>query len=148
MDLVTITIIASVVLIVGATIFFMLNRSWGSSRSTPSPTPPQHISSESLDKDEVRRLVHQGRKIEAIKLVREHTDKGLREAKNYVEALERSAALPEEIDPSADVSAIGNEVRALLLQGKKIEAIKRVREHTQWGLKEAKEYVDAFESSL
>ena len=34
------------------------------------------------------------------------------------------------------------EVRALTAQGKKIEAIKRTREATGLGLKEAKDYVD------
>jgi ribosomal protein L7/L12 len=34
------------------------------------------------------------------------------------------------------------DVQALLTQGKKIEAIKRVRELTGWGLKEAKDYVE------
>jgi ribosomal protein L7/L12 len=34
------------------------------------------------------------------------------------------------------------EVRAFARQGRTIEAIKRVREATGWGLKEAKDYVD------
>lgn len=38
--------------------------------------------------EEVRALVRQGRKIDAIKLYREHTGLGLREAKDAVEALE------------------------------------------------------------
>lgn len=34
------------------------------------------------------------------------------------------------------------ELRKLLAQKRKIEAIKLVREHTKWGLKESKDYVD------
>lgn len=146
MDLVI--IIAIVVLVVGGVIFVMLNRSWGNSLSAPSLTQTQHTSSIPLDEEEVRRLVEQGRKIEAIKLVRERSDKGLREAKDYVEDLESSMAIPKEFSHSDHVSAIDDEVRSLLIQGDKIRAIKRVREHTQWGLKESKEYVEAFESSL
>lgn len=43
---------------------------------------------------EVRALVQQRRKIEAIKLVRERTGIGLKEAKDCVEALEREMGLP------------------------------------------------------
>jgi hypothetical protein len=42
-----------------------------------------------------------------------------------------------------DVAA---EVAQLLAAGKKIEAIKNVRQHTGAGLREAKEYVDAIEA--
>ncbi|HJZ48507.1 MAG TPA: ribosomal protein L7/L12 [Roseiflexaceae bacterium] len=42
--------------------------------------------------------------------------------------------------PSGEVSLA--EVHALALQGQKIEAIKRYRELTGVGLKEAKDYVD------
>ena len=34
------------------------------------------------------------------------------------------------------------ELRALVAEGQKIQAIKRVREHTGWGLAEAKDYVE------
>lgn len=37
---------------------------------------------------------------------------------------------------------IDSELRALIVQGKKVEAIKKLREFTGLGLKEAKEYVD------
>jgi ribosomal protein L7/L12 len=45
--------------------------------------------------------------------------------------------------PPAQLSGdIPAEVQALLARGQKIEAIKRVRELTGWGLKEAKDYVE------
>ncbi|MCL2848773.1 MAG: ribosomal protein L7/L12 [Micrococcales bacterium] len=37
-----------------------------------------------------------------------------------------------------------SEARALAAAGRKIEAIKRVRDATGWGLKQVKDYVDAF----
>jgi ribosomal protein L7/L12 len=36
-----------------------------------------------------------------------------------------------------------DQVRALLAQGRKVEAVKRVYKTTGWGLKESKDYVDA-----
>lgn len=40
------------------------------------------------------------------------------------------------------------EVVELLLRGKKIQAIKRVRELTGWGLKEAKDYAELVEQKI
>ncbi|UNU44869.1 hypothetical protein EAO27_01300 [Sphingopyxis sp. YF1] len=42
-----------------------------------------------IDDDEIRDLIRQNRKIEAIKRMRERTGLGLAEAKDAVEALER-----------------------------------------------------------
>lgn len=47
------------------------------------------------------------------------------------------------VAPSQDVDP---QVRSLLLAGKKIEAIKVLRQKTNVGLKEAKDYIDALES--
>lgn len=44
-----------------------------------------------------------------------------------------------------DDSLLRDEVRQLLLEGKKIKAVKRVRERTGISLVEAKQYVDQFE---
>jgi ribosomal protein L7/L12 len=97
---------------------------------------------------DVQALLAQGQKIEAIKGVRELTGLGLKEAKDYVDALQRGGALPvlpataasEAVTASAP--QLEQEARMLLAQGQKIEAIKRVRELTGWGLKEAKDYVE------
>ena len=35
------------------------------------------------------------------------------------------------------------QLRALVAQGRKVEAVKRVREATGWGLKQSKDYVDS-----
>lgn len=45
-------------------------------------------------------------------------------------------------------SDLQEQVRSLLLQGKKIEAIKIYRESTGFGLKEAKDAVELIESNL
>ena len=89
--------------------------------------------------DQVRALLAQGRKIEAIKQVRTATGWGLREAKDYVDAL-AYATLPAL--GAADEAAMEQAARALIQQGRPIEAIRRVRELTNWGLRESKDYVD------
>ena len=93
-------------------------------------TLPEHIAD----------LIQQGRKLEAIKLIREESGVGLAEAKAAVDqlsgaqALGRSeAAAPEDVDA---------EVQALAYEGRTIEAIKRLREQTGLGLKEAKALIE------
>lgn len=96
----------------------------------------------------VRKLVAEGNKIEAIKAVRDHTGLGLKESKDYVEAIPNVVPLsqlarPAEAIEHADTDAMRQEATALVAQGKPIDAIKLVRERTGLGLKEAKDYVDA-----
>jgi ribosomal protein L7/L12 len=88
---------------------------------------------------QVHALLAQGRKVEAVKQVRTATGWGLKEAKDYVDALEY-AALPAL--GAADEAAMEQVARALIQQGRPIEAIWRVRELTNWGLRESKDYVD------
>ena len=54
------------------------------------PRPMVRVGDERIDNDEIRALIRADRKIEAIKLVRERTGLGLAEAKDAVEALERT----------------------------------------------------------
>jgi len=90
----------------------------------------------------VRELAAAGRKIEAIKVQRQHSGMGLKEAKQFVEALETTGAPPAA--PRAELSlAAMAQVRELVAAGKTIQAVKRVREDTGWGLKEAKDFVDS-----
>ncbi len=42
-----------------------------------------------------------------------------------------------------NLKELEDQVRALIAQGRKVEAVKRVRETTGWGLKQSKDYVDA-----
>lgn len=122
----------------------MLRRSWGGSLGR-APTPGAYLqpAADLADDDltEIRALLARGNKIGAIKRVRELTGMGLKEAKDYVETLPPGgpAALPiTRPQPAGDLA----EVHALARQGNKIAAIKRYRELTGAGLKEAKDYVD------
>lgn len=93
--------------------------------------------------DHIADLIRAGRKIEAIKLIREETGVGLKEAK---EAVDRLAAGMEPLlapSPAVASNALPAEVEALARAGKRIEAIKRLRDQTGMGLKEAKEQVEA-----
>lgn len=93
---------------------------------------------------ELRRLIASGNKIEAIKQFRNMADVGLAEAKAAIEAIESGGhhgsahAAPPRNLKQAEQAAL-----AAIRQGNLIEAIKRYREQTKVGLKEAKEAVDA-----
>ncbi len=85
-------------------------------------------------------------KIMAIKIVRERTGMGLREAKAYVDALGAGTFRDDTYArPGASVyDEAEGVIRGLRdVRGSKIEAIRRVRELTDLGLKEAKDFVDA-----
>jgi ribosomal protein L7/L12 len=92
------------------------------------------------------------RKINAIKLYREFTGEGLKEAKEAVEAIERGQKpafsayhTPSASQPVGDLMAqIEQELRA----GRKINAIKLYREAHNVGLKEAKDAIDEMERNL
>jgi ribosomal protein L7/L12 len=123
-------------------------------QSPPSTTPRRtaplpHVPPDVVD--EALRIVQQGNKIAAIKHVRERTGLGLKEAKDVVEAAERGErqriapadpSLASAAGDGADGTLDDAELRRLVADGHKIEAIKRVREHTGWGLAEAKDYVE------
>lgn len=130
-------------------VMLVLNRSWGNMPTrleVPPPAAPGRGQSGPADDHTIRRLLAEGKNIEAIKRVREHTGMGLKEAKDYVEAL---AADPFLTPPSPETATttvpgdVEHAARQLLAEGKKIQAIKLVREHTGMGLKEAKEYVES-----
>ena len=94
--------------------------------------------------DEIRALLESGQKIEAIKRYREMTGAGLAEAKEAVEAIERSAAhtMPAEgrfRDPDFE-----RKLRTLLDHGEFIQAVRYYREQRKTGLKQAKDAVEAF----
>ncbi|NNF57882.1 MAG: hypothetical protein HKN04_06540 [Rhodothermaceae bacterium] len=91
---------------------------------------PQHIAE----------LIAQGRKLEAITLIREETGVGLAEAKAAVDQLSRSAPF-NPIDAIASEDTKG-EVQRRAYEGQTLEAIKLLREETGIGLKEAKALVD------
>lgn len=89
-----------------------------------------------INLQEISSLISQNRKLEAIKYVVDQTNCTLLEAKNLVDDLsdnKRSQTI--EIDGL-------EQVRELLKQNKKIEAVKLVKSMTGLGLKESKEIVD------
>lgn len=101
----------------------------------------------------IQQLVAQGKKIQAVKELREHTGLSLREAKTVVDRMADGATvagldlptagpqLPPSPPPLPD--EVMARVRVLAAQGKKISAIKELRDHTPGlGLKEAKDIVE------
>jgi ribosomal protein L7/L12 len=93
---------------------------------------------------EMRRELGEGNKIAAIKVYKDNTGCGLKEAKESVEAIQAGIPVPrpEVIAPAVDhMPAIEEAVRA----GRKLEAIKLYREMTGLGLKESKDAVEELE---
>ena len=69
---------------------FLRGGSRGRDLTAPPPARPplRRVGDERIDDEEIRELIRQNRKIEAIKLMREKTGLGLAEAKDAVEAME------------------------------------------------------------
>jgi ribosomal protein L7/L12 len=153
MDALTLAAIVLAVLAVIVTVV-VLRRSWASSLTHSAlpladdrskPPISYNIAISDPDRSEINALLAGGNKLEAIKRYRQLTGVGLKEAKDYVDALPLSGAIPSlplsaNIAPTAPADLA--EVHRLADQGQKIEAIKRYRQLTGVGLKEAKDYVD------
>lgn len=77
-------------LVLGLLLARYLRRQRASRDLSAPPRPMVRVGDERIDNDEIRDLIRQHRKIDAIKLVRERTGLGLAEAKDAVEALERT----------------------------------------------------------
>lgn len=94
----------------------------------------------------VRALAEQGQTIPAIKVLRDGTPGlGLASAKQMVDRMaSRASADTPEMLPSASSVPLEVELQARSMKsaGQEISAIKLIRGHTSWGLREAKEYVD------
>ncbi len=93
-------------------------------------------------------LMQQNQKIAAIKLYRQETGFGLKEAKDAVEALAAGQPIARRSGESVetngvDPNSLEGQVLALMRDQKKIWAIKLYREHTGVGLKQAKDAVEA-----
>lgn len=101
--------------------------------------------------EEVESLLRQRLKILAVKLYREHTGVGLREALNAVNRMEEGLPVssePRSFEPPPMATSPSDEVRRLLLEKKKIHAIKVYREQMGVGLREAKDAIDQIEHDL
>ncbi len=107
---------------------------------------------------ELTALVNDGKKLEAIKLFRELTGAGLKEAKDAVEKIEEGRSFEVEnyavisrqtklsgsqLSQAMQIKQIGDLIR----EGKKLEAIKLYREAFDVGLAEAKEAVEKLDST-
>ncbi len=120
-----------------------------SQQSPPPSSAPPTAPDLAAALPEVRALLDRGQKIEAIKIVRQRTGLGLKEAKDYVESLAAGATTQPPAGrsnaaaaTSAQLDALQPALLALLGKGHTIEAIKLIRQQTGMGLKEAKDYVD------
>ncbi len=89
---------------------------------------------------DARAAADRGELIEAIKITREATSLGLKEAKDAVEAYLHGAAHTN----SRDDAQIPLQAVSALHQGSLIDAIKRTREATGLGLKDSKEAVERY----
>ncbi|GII61155.1 hypothetical protein Skr01_12400 [Sphaerisporangium krabiense] len=101
---------------------------------------------------QVYALVAQGKKIPAIKLVREHTGLGLADAKAYVDALAASRPVPPAVArklapprqaavPAPPREDLATRVRALKADGRAEQAVYLVRGETGMGRQEAEAFV-------
>ncbi len=92
--------------------------------------------------DEARTLVRAGRKIEAIKLVRERTGMGLAEAKHIVDAVEQGHWIPVEPTPG---QSLADRTREMLAQDRVADAVTMVSHETGMTEGESARFVDALD---
>lgn len=142
---------------------------------TPSPTTARTAPASSastavsgLTPDvvaEIDRLVASGQKIHAIKLYRDRSGVGLKEAKDRIDhwsvsttaphlaAVSNATAVHSSIIPAAPTvssvraslpAPVASDIDGLVAGGAKIAAIKTLREHTGLGLKESKDLIEAW----
>lgn len=112
---------------------------------------PVSAVSASSREQQILDLMARNQEIQAIKLYREWTNVGLKEAKDAVEAMARGemGTIPVS-EPSVLMggASVDGQIRVLLAKRQKIEAIKVYRLATNLGLKEAKDYVEAIEAQM
>jgi ribosomal protein L7/L12 len=114
----------------------------GSEPRTPRPAPAADAANAAMEAAMARAARES--KIEAIKRLRD-TGLSLAAAKDAVDTLEKkpAAARPAGLVATLrQAQEMSDEVQKLAKKGRKIEAIKLIRERTGMGLKEAKDLVD------
>ncbi|NII81832.1 MULTISPECIES: ribosomal protein L7/L12 [unclassified Pedobacter] len=82
-------------------------------------------------------FLSRNQKVAAVKVVKDHSGCGLKEAKDYVDALEEGVNQP--VTNLADLDA---ELLVILSQGNKLNAIKHYKDVTGLGLAESKDYIE------
>ncbi|MEU6409003.1 ribosomal protein L7/L12 [Microbispora sp. NPDC046933] len=93
----------------------------------------------------VRELYAENKQIEAIKLIREQTGLGLKEAKDLAEALASGRPLP--VAPGHARHDLASRVRELKAAGRGEQAVFLVRGETGMGQSEAERFVDAIDAA-
>ena len=133
-----------VVLVVLAVIgFVMVSR-----RNLRSRVDPTDITITPELAREVQDLYRQNKKLDAVKALRSATGLGLADAVRIADKLGAAGKPAATAGPAGAATAgtIGpdhqDEIRSLVAAGQQIQAIKKVRELTGMGLKDAKDYVD------
>lgn len=115
------------------------------SNSPVSVAPIMPTSSLEDTRDEVVKMIMQDRKIPAVKYVKDNTGVGLAEAKAFVDSVE-ATILEGQVTQSPSSNGPSDElvnlVKNLLFEGRKIEAIKVVKDNSNWDLKECKDFVE------
>ena len=104
-----------------------------------------------LTEEQLRELIEQGNKIAAIKLYREMTGLGLKEAKDAVEAIERGEPVMDFAQSqivTQNSALLEEQIKQLLVRRQKIQAVKIYREAHNCGLKDAKAAVDVIEAQM
>lgn len=98
------------------------------------------------DEAQLAALLDRGKKIEAIERLRQRTGMGLAEAKAEIERIEMRAtaiwAPSSRTQATPPAASVEVDIRQLAQQGRRIEAIKLLRERKRIGLKEAKDALD------
>jgi ribosomal protein L7/L12 len=117
-------------------------------RRSPSRPREQRPPASPVTDQRVVALIGAGKKIEAIKLQRELTGDGLKDAKEAIEAVKAplSVARPPERREVMPPAQLDQALLLLVREGRKIEAIKLHREQTGLGLRESKDHIDALEA--
>lgn len=115
------------------------------SRRPKDPVLPTSLSFDT--NSEIERLLAEGRKVRAIKVLRDATPGlSLEDAKARIDNWHAQQSTPSPASSlSGDASlppAVFAEIDQLIDAGNQIHAIKVLREHTGWGLRESKEYID------
>ena len=103
-----------------------------------------------VNEEAIREQLRSGNKIRAIKLYREQTGVGLKEAKDAIDrmALELKTGRLQRRNQPEQGRVDPDELQRLILAGQKIHAIKYYRQVTGVGLKEAKDAVEWLEAQI
>ncbi len=147
------------ILLIAAVIALVIVLAW-SARKRRSYVDPTQVTIDASLAGKVTSLYQQGKKVEAVKLLREQTGLSLADAVTIVEKIASRSKLGSKSSPKTAVKKeraprtdtapstapvdldTELEVRSLVADGDMITAIKLVRARTGWDLTSAKEYVD------